>query len=223
MGALLGRFFGVPLRPQTYRNLAYLTLAFPLGLVYFVALAAGVSTGLSLVLTLVGVPLLLLTVAAATAVAGFEARLATFLGVAEATPPAALRDLGDADLRSVDGVVDATKRLLTAPTTWTSLLLVLLKFVLGLVAFVALVTTGALAVSFLTMPLFYDVAGVVYTIGPYVVDSLPGALLGGALGVLLTLVSLHLLNGLARLYGFTTVTLLGDAAEPEPERTSDGA
>jgi hypothetical protein len=217
--AALRGFFGVPLRRQTYRNLAYLALAFPLGLAYFVGVTAGLSTGLGLAVTLVGVPLLVLTVAAVVAVAGFEARLATWLLGVEVTPPEALDHLDDADLGSVDGLVEATKRLLAAPTTWTGLLLVLLKFVFGIAAFVALVGAGAVAGTLLTMPLFYDASGVTYTLGPYVVDTLGEALAGGALGVPVTLVSLHVLNGLARFGGFTTATLLGD----DLEAASDGA
>jgi hypothetical protein len=226
-GAALRGFLGVPLRPQTYRNLAYLALAFPLGLAYFVAVVSGLSTGVGLAVTLVGVPLVVLTVAAATALAGFEARLAAWLGVADVAPPRALRELVAADLGSADGLLDATKRLLAAPTTWTSLLFVLLKFVFGIVAFSALVTAVAVAGTFLTMPLFYDATGVAYTVGPYVVDTLPEALAGSALGVPIALVSLHLLNGLARLHGFATATLLGsgdpgddgndgDAGRPDP-------
>jgi hypothetical protein len=217
--AALQGFLGVPLRRQTYRNLVYLALAFPLGLAYFVAVTTGLSTGLGLAVTLVGIPLLVLTVAGATALAGFEAKLATWLLGVEVDPPAVLHDLESADLRSLDGLVEATKRLLAAPTTWTSLLLVLLRFVFGLAAFVALVTATAVAGMLLTMPLFYDAGSVTYTVGPYVVDTLGEALAGGALGVLVTLVSLHVLNGLARLGGFTTAALLGD----DLGTASDGA
>jgi len=217
--AALRGFIGVPLRRQTYRNLAYLALAFPLGLAYFVAVTTGLSTGIGLAVTLVGVPLLVLTLAGATALAGFEAKLATWLLGVDVDPPAAIRDLGSADLRSLDGLVEATKRLLAAPTTWTSLLLVLLRFVFGLAAFVALVTATAVAGTLLTIPLFYDAGSVTYTLGPYVVDTFGEALAGGALGVLATLASLHVLNGLARLGGFTTAALLGDGLET----ASDGA
>lgn len=203
--AALRRFFGVPFRAQTYRNLAYLLLAFPLGLLYFVGLSAGLSAGLGLAVTLVGIPLLVLTVAAAAGAAGFEAKLATWLLGVEATPPAALGELDDS-LDSSEALLDAT--------TWTGLLLVALKFVFGLVALVAVVTAGALAASLLFAPLLYDAAGVTYNTGPYVVDTLAEALAASGVGVLVTLVSLHVLNGLAKLGGFTTAALLGDEVEP---------
>lgn len=212
-GAALRQFFGVPLRAQTYRNLAYLALAFPLGLAYFVGVSVGLSMGLGLAVTLVGIPLLVLTLAAAVGLAGFEARLASWLVGVDATPPAALRGM-DESLDGVDGLVAATRRLVTTPTTWTGLLLVLLKLAFGVVAFTALVTAGAVAGSLLTAPLFYDAPGVSYTTGAYVVDTLPEALGAAGLGVLAVLVSLHALNGLAKLGGVATAFLLGDGVDP---------
>ncbi len=217
-GAALRQFVRVPLREQTYRNLAYLVLAFPLGLVYLVGLAAGLSTAGSLAVTLVGVPLLVVTVAAAAGVAGFEAKLAAWLLGVEATPPPALRAF-DGRLDSLDAVLAATKRLLTEPTTWTSLLLVPLKFVFGVVAFVALVTAASVAGSLLAAPLLYDAAGTSYVVGPYAVQTLPSALAAAGLGVVVALGSLHVLNGLARLGGFATAVLLGDDATHQ----TDGA
>ncbi|WP_255152494.1 sensor domain-containing protein [Halorarius halobius] len=214
-------FLGVPLRAQTYRNLAYLALAFPLGLVYFVGLSVGLSTGIGLTVTLVGLPLLLVTVLAAAAAAGFEARLATWLVGVDATPPAALGDL-DGAFESVDGFIEATKRLLTAPTTWTGVLLVALKFAFGVVAFTALVSATAVAGTLLAAPFLYDAAGISYSVGPYAIETLGAALATTGLGVLVTLVSLHLLNGLAKLGGFTTAVLLGDDPT-ESETTPDGA
>jgi hypothetical protein len=210
--AALRQFFGVPLRSQTYRNLAYLALAFPLGTAYFVGLSVGLSAGLGLAVTLVGLPVLVVTVAAAVGAASFEAKLATWLLDVEATPPAALGELDDS-LDSVGALVDTVKGLFTNPTTWSGLLLVVLKFVFGVAAFTALVTAGSIAVSLLAAPLAYDTAAASYSVGPYAVDTLTEALgLSGA-GVLVTLVSLHLLNGLAKLGGFTTAALLGDDVE----------
>ena len=37
----LAKFFGVAIRGQTYLNLIYLSLSFPLGLVYFIVLVVG--------------------------------------------------------------------------------------------------------------------------------------------------------------------------------------
>lgn len=69
-------FVGVPLRPQTYLNLLYLGLAFPLGIAYFVFVVLGLSLGVSLAIFVVGIPILLLVVLAALGIAAFERWLA---------------------------------------------------------------------------------------------------------------------------------------------------
>lgn len=220
LGDALRRFAGVPLRRQTYRNLAYLALAFPLGLGYFVGVTVGLALGAGLFVTWLGLPVLVLTVAGATVVAGFEATLARRLLGTDAALPEALRDFdpGDATVRPGDGVLAALKRFLLAPTTWTSVLLVGVKFGFGVVAFVALVTAGSLLPSMLAAPVLYDAPHVTYRFGRYAVETLPDALAVFAAGVLLTLSALHLLNALARLGGLLTAALLdvgGDAPTDE--------
>jgi len=202
----LGRFVGVPFRRQTYRNLAYLLLAFPLGIAYFTVITTGLSTGLGLAVTLVGVPVVVATLVVTLGIGSFEAKLAAWLLDVDVE-----RSAPDVELAfgSVDEVVATTKRVVTTPATWTGLLLVGLKFVFGTVAFTALVTAAALSATLLSLPLFYDASGVVYTVGPYVVDTLGEAVAGAAVGVVVLLASLHLLNGLARLGGFLTNALLG--------------
>lgn len=69
-------FFGVPFQPQTYLNLLYLLLAFPLGLAYFIFAAVGLSLGVGLAVLVVGIPILLLVVLSALGIAAFELWLA---------------------------------------------------------------------------------------------------------------------------------------------------
>ncbi|MFC4541193.1 sensor domain-containing protein [Halosolutus amylolyticus] len=209
-------FVGVPFRLQTYRNLLYLALAFPLGVTYFVAIVAGVSMGIGLVVTLIGVPLLLATIVAATILAGFEAQLATVLLGTDAPLPEALRSEHPASLSGGDGgLVDTVSALLTAPTTWTSLLLVLLKFGYGIAAFTALVTATTLVTALLLAPFVYADPAVHYTVGSVAIDTPPEAVAAAGAGLLVGLVSLHLLNGLAIVGGLLTARLLEVATEDE--------
>ncbi len=66
---ILVNIFGVYFRPQTYLNLLYLLLAFPLGLAYFVFLVTGLSLGFGLIITLAGIPILVLMLVAIWALA----------------------------------------------------------------------------------------------------------------------------------------------------------
>jgi hypothetical protein len=67
-----GSLFGVIARLQTWKNMAYLALAFPLGLFYFVFLVVGLALGVGLVIIWVGLPILAVVVLAWWAFASFE-------------------------------------------------------------------------------------------------------------------------------------------------------
>jgi hypothetical protein len=204
-GPLAG-FVGVAFDRQTYRNLAYLLLAFPLGIAYFTAITTGLSLGVGLLVTLLGLPVLVATLAATLGIGRFEARLAAWLLDVDVDPSAPSVELS---FGSVDDAIASVERVVTTPATWTALLLVALKFGFGILAFTAVVTAGAVSAALLATPLVYDAAGVTYTVGPYVVDTLPEALAAAGLGVVALFLSLHVLNGLARFGGFLTNTLLG--------------
>jgi hypothetical protein len=204
--AALARFVRVPFRRQTYRNLAYLLLAFPLGAAYFVVITTGLSTGLGLVVTLLGVPIVAGTLAATLGIGSLEARLAGRLLDVDVDRPAPDVEVA---FGSVDEIVATTKRVVTTPATWTGLLLVGVKFVFGIVAFTAVVAAGTISAALLALPVLYDASGVSYTLGPYVVDTLAEAAVGAGCGVVFLLASLHALNGLARVGGALTSALLG--------------
>lgn len=213
------RFFAAPFRAQTYRSLAYLALAFPLGLAYFVGLTVGGSLGLGLFITVVGIPILIATLAGATVIAGFEAYLAKHLLGVEANSPELVRefDAGDEAALPGDGMVDSTKRLVTAPSTWKSVVLLLTKLVFGTVSFVSLTVMGALGSVMLAAPFVYDgtpgwvgVTEAQYGIGSWTVETLPEAVAVAAAGVVFVFVALNLLNGFAALQARYTAALLGD-------------
>ena len=71
---------------QTYLNLAYLLLAFPLGIIYFVFLVTGFSLGFGLIVTFLGIPILLGMLAATWGIAAFERQLANQLLAARIAP-----------------------------------------------------------------------------------------------------------------------------------------
>ncbi|UPW00920.1 sensor domain-containing protein [Halorussus gelatinilyticus] len=214
---------GVPVRAQTYRNLVYLALAFPLGLAYFVGLTLGLSLGVGLAVTWFGIPILLATLAGATLVARVEAELSNrLLGT----------DVRSRPLDTSGGVVAAAKRLVTARRTWLDAGYLLVKFGLGVVSFAALTTLGSLAGSLLAAPLTYssnfyvglrlwNVTGGPFESGRLVVDTLGEAVGVGILGVVVAVASLHALNGLARLSGSITEALLDEESSNATDDVAD--
>lgn len=159
-------FFGAPLRKQTYLNLAYLALAFPLGIVYFVFLTTGVSVSLALSILIVGIPLFVGVLAVTSLLATFERLLAgKLLGVdVRVARPASTGADGDGESASTRSFASRAwayvVSLVTDAGTWKALVYLASKFVLGLVAFVAFVTALSTGGALLLTPLYYDYANV---------------------------------------------------------------
>lgn len=153
--------------------------------------------------------------------AGFEAALVRRLGGVDASVPAFLRDFDVSGGLALpgNGFVEAVKRLVTAPSTWMGVVLLLAKFVFGLISFVALAVSGAVTGAFLAAPFIYEdpnvvlgVGGVVvdgeYAVSPWMVDTFPEALAAVVVGVVFLFVAFNLLNALAQFHARYTAELL---------------
>ncbi len=234
IGGRIRWFVAVPFRRQTYLNLAYLLLSFPLGIAYLVFVTVGVSLGLGLLIVLAGALVFAITVAMGLVVAGFERWLTTRLLGVEIDPRTEL----DGDRRR-----DRLRSLLTGRKTWTALFYLPAKFALG-VGSVSLAMTGlTTAVSMLFVPLYYDAPGLyvgltsdrapelhptlyvgwnyllvgfetVITVGHWRITTLPQALVVALVGVVLLFGILHLMNGIARLWARFAKLLLENGYDP---------
>jgi hypothetical protein len=214
-GSVLGDVFGVVVSTQGYKNLAYLLLAFPLGLFYFVFLSVGLSLGIGLSVLFVGLFILFATVSGLRVVAAFERTLANSLLDVDIASPDDVRPQGD-------GLVATGKAYLRAPSTWRGLGFVFLKFWVGILSFVLLVSSLGIAVELILAPVS-DVA-IEVQIGDWQpassietpVEQAAGVLAGAALA----LVSLHILNAFARVNAQIAAALLGaDSPEGRGEQT----
>src|SRR5215204_801370 len=120
--------FGVPFRQQTYLNMAYLLLQFPLGLFYFLVIGIGLILGAALVPILVGFLVLFFTLVVASGLGRRERRIAKrFLGISIPEP-----------IEPDEANRSRFRRLtsqLRDQTTWTILLYLVIKFPLGIVTF----------------------------------------------------------------------------------------
>lgn len=213
-------FLGAPFRPQTYLNLVYLLLAFPLGLVYFVLATVGVSLSLGLAILLVGVLIAAGCVLVGLALVSVERRLTNRLLGTTIEGRTAL---------SGDRWWDRALSLALDRRTWTALLALPVKFALGLASFVTVFMGLSTAAGMVLVPLYYDKPGVyvgvvterapeihqtIYlgwnyllvgfewavTLGYWEIDSLGGALVVAVVGAAIGLLTLHLCNGLAWLW-----------------------
>lgn len=208
-GDALRQFVTAPVRTATYKRLLYVLLAFPLGTAYFVAFTTGSSLGLGLAFTLVGLPVLLVTLVATTSAAKLEARLAAVLLDQEVTTPPSPRTTLNPD----EGYLAAVWRFTTEPATWTSVVVVLLKFVYGVAAFVLTITGTALIGSLLAAPFVYNDSETTYQFGQYAVTTLPEAVGLAVVGVAGLWILCAAINVFAAAGGFITDVFLSVGQE----------
>jgi signal transduction histidine kinase len=206
----LSRVAGVPLRGQTWLNVAYVLLAFPTGLAYFLVLVVGISVGAALTILVVGIGILLATLAAWRAMAAMERGLARgLLGVPIPQP---------ADRRELAGI-DRVRRWLRDPVTWKSLVFVTLKFPLGIVSLAATGFLGFIALVMLFAPLIVLITPV--TVFGWIVTNSGQALPLTLIGIPAVLIVLHLTNGLAWLWALFARVMLGPSTVQLHERMDD--
>jgi signal transduction histidine kinase len=193
---------------QTWLNAAYLLLGLPLGVTYFVILIVGISVGVALAVLVVGLGILLATLAAWRGFAAIERGLARgLLGVPIPHPPSERRDLP---------VVDRVRHWLRDPVTWKSLVFVALKFPLGIASFAIVVCLGGFALILLFAPVI--VIWTPVTVFGWIVTSWTEALPLAVAGVPAVLLVLHLCNGLAWLWALFARVMLGPSTVQLHER-----
>jgi hypothetical protein len=210
----LRTFFGVAVRGQTYLNALYLFLAFPLGMFYFIFLVTGIALGVGLAILWVGLLLLAVVFAVWYALVVFERQMAIWL-LREEIPPITRRDMRELSLW------EQFKAALGNPVTWKGLVYLLAKLPLGILSFTVLVTLVSLSASLLATPLYYQWFQPEIDLGSnnlnnllWTIDTLGEALLASLAGVLVTLVSMHVLNGLAWVSAKFARVMLGNFSAP---------
>jgi hypothetical protein len=225
-----------PLRLQTYGNLAYIALSFPLGLLYFTVFVTAYSVSTGLVVVAVGIPLLIVTHLLTLVAGRFElAVTARFLDVEIEAPSHPY--LYDGPPR------DRILGLATDLTVWKSLVYLLSKFAFGTLVFVLLGVPLILCAVFLATPLYYDEPGVtvgiqlsepvqltpsllipwnelavgidtVVQITSWQVDTLPGAVAVSLAGLVALVLVLNVSNALSAVWGrYSRYMLAGNERE----------
>lgn len=204
-------FFGVVARPRSYLNLAYLWLAFPLGLFYFIALSLGLSLGVGLLIVWVGILFALATLLLAWGGVLLErCQMERVLGerLGPARRPAAPPDRPET-LRGW------TRSVLGGSTLWKGMLFLLLKFPLGLAGWTLSVVLLATSITLALVPVavFF---GAVVTFESTAWSGLSSPLelvLASLAGCVLFAATLHLQNGMVALWRWLAQGLLAERGE----------
>ena len=190
---------------QTYRNLLYLFVRFPLGVAYFTVLVTGAALGAGLAILLVGVLILALTVAGATYAGSLEALLANrLLGTDIQYEP---HDPTEGSL------VEYAKRVLTDVRSYVLVAYMLATFPVGIALFTLVVFLLTFTLVSVLAPLTYWHPATGYQVGDIgggtiVIDTLPEALVLAVIGLAVGYLGIHLCNLLARAHGRVTAAIL---------------
>lgn len=198
---------------QTYRNLIYLALSFPLGMLYFSTLIPGFSTGISLSFMLIGLPILFLTTMGGLLFAQLERGLANWL-LNEEISAERLPLLTNPSLR------DRILGTLSHGYTWRSMLYLFIKFPLGIASFVGMTLGGGLTLSLLFAPLLYMFSGgdMIVEFGPVIFDSFFKSLAAPVFGLVFLPIFIVILNKWAEINGKFASLMLSPTGAPRNRR-----
>ena len=199
----LERLYGVFLKPQTYLNLLYLFLAFPLGLAYFIFLVTGLSLGVGLLILWVGLFILAGVLAFCWPLTLFERQMAISLLKVEIPLEVHHQD-------PARTVFQQVKNHLSNPVTWKGIAYLFLKFPIGLASFVITTTLCALSLGLVLAPLAYPWVHI--NIGSWEINSMPAAAIACVLGLIIAPLSLHVFNLVADWSGKLAIVMLGNPA-----------
>lgn len=201
--------FGPIAWPRSYWNIFYLMLGFPLGLAYFVLYVTGISLGVGLLILLVGAAILLSMVVLTWPLTLLERELANRMLDAKVPAP------GSPEERIDEDPAGWLRAILGNRVTWTGMVFLLLKFPLGLASWVLVVVLGAVSLGLTISPAVVALGGEV-NLGFWHPVTVGEAFWLVPVGMAVTIVSFHLVNGLAWLWGRFAAVMLGRRPSPEP-------
>lgn len=206
-------FFDVITDKQTYLNLTYLMLSFPLGIFYFVFIVTSISLGIGLIPIFIGIPLLYAFMISVKSLMKFERKMAAlFLGM-NIWEPIYKRENGV-------GILVKFRDEFFDIELWKALIYLTFKFFLGIMVFCLCVSLVSLSLGLISAPIVYQIferyiamdSGLYWNIngvhfygllGFFGISATPEqeALIVMVLGVFLGIGSLHLFNKTAYLMG----------------------
>jgi len=202
------QYFGILIKGQTYLNLLYLVLSFPLGLIYFIFIVVALSLGAGLLIVWIGLLFWLFLFAGSWMFAALERQLAiSMLHVEIPVTSKEPKSTGTVWQRFIDHISNAS--------TWKGLLYLFLKFPLGILFFTLAVTFLSIAFVFILAPALYPLAS--YNLGFTVVDSALKAALVSLTGLLILPGFMHILNFCAKLSGSFAVVMLSQPSAIPPQ------
>lgn len=208
----VNRFFGVALRSATYARLFYLLVSFPIAIASWVALVVLLSVGGALAVTVVGIPILILTMFGWCFAADLERVLSNVLLQTR------IRPLPFGTERTEPWPWRRLKARFTNSYTWRSLaFLLLVRFPLGIAGFVVATTVIGTVFNCLTAPVGVAL-GSNSEFFTWNIDSALEASLAFGAGLVLIFPALHVVSFAGWVSGRITAMFLQspETATPQP-------
>ncbi len=202
-GSTLARLFRPIVEARTWKATLQAVLNLPFGIAWFTIIVTGLSVGVGTLITLIGIPVLLLLLLFSRALSGVERGRARLL--LDIDIPSPFRSLSAAG-----GLWARVKALVTDPAAWKALAFGLLLFPFGIVSFVAAVVLWSVGLTGVTFPLYgwalgSDAGGL--NLG--VMERAVNSLVIGVAGLIVLLVTPHVVRGLAAVDRALVRALLG--------------
>ena len=139
------RFAPLPSLATVGKDFAYLVLGLPIGVAVFSFAVTAFALSAGLAITLVGIPLLILTLLASRWIAKLERERARMV----------IDEPVSADRPLSGSVMERSKALLRDRSAWTGAAWSLLMLPIGVAGFTAAITLWSTALGFITSPLWY--------------------------------------------------------------------
>jgi len=210
----MSKLFGVIIKGQTYVNIFYLLIAFVLGILYFTLETTFISLGFGLLITLLGIPILIGTIALSRLIGKFEISMSNLFLKTDIEYPKQIKE---------ENFWKRIKAIFTDNFTWKSLAHIFLKFPLGIMSFTITITLLSTSIALIASPVIFHLNKIGrisgdYKFGQYTVDSYWSVILIALLGVILLFGSLHLFNALGLMFKALNKTLLSSENNTEIEK-----
>ncbi|MGH2534932.1 MAG: sensor histidine kinase [Thermomicrobiales bacterium] len=197
------------LRPRPWTAAAFLAFNLGLGIVSFVVWVVLVAVGAGLAVTLIGLPILIITMYMWVGAARMERRRIESFGGGYIPEP--YRVTTDA------GFYRRLKVQITDSAVWRDLFYLIALFPIGVIEFAIVGLAAIWPLSMITIPLYYWM-GDSPAIGGWRIDTLPEAIMIALLGVVVALPALLLISGAARAHFAFAHWMLGPSQEQLEER-----
>lgn len=147
-------FFDVITRKQSYLNIIYSILSFPLALVYFVFAVTALSLGIGLIPIFVGIPVLVLTLLLCRKIMLLECILAEGLLHEDKHIADIWRNKAPA---SGEQILNKAKATLFNPDNWKAVFYIFIKFIYSTVVFTVSVTLVSVSAALVCAPFVFQI------------------------------------------------------------------